>query len=146
MADSKAEFRATRERVGLTQKALAVMMGVDVRTVKRWEEPELPDPPKYAQDRLQEALEAHTAIVQAAIRRVDAIVEQQGRPPASMCLTYYRSQAQYDRYGRDRGDFNVINARSREIGALLRQRGITVSYAYPDGGDTGVFEALKGTR
>lgn len=145
MADSKAEFRATRERVGLTQTALAGALDVRVETVKRWENPQYDEPPAFAWDYLSGVLEAHTAIVQSTIRRVDMIAEQQGALPKTMCLTYYRSQAQYDRYGRDKGDFNIINARSREIGMLLSQRGIEVKYVYPDG-NTALYETLGKTR
>ena len=39
MARGKADFAALRETVGLTQAALAEELGVNPRSVKRWEQP-----------------------------------------------------------------------------------------------------------
>lgn len=38
------DLRAYRKREGLTQQALAAILGVDKRTVKRWERGEYPIP------------------------------------------------------------------------------------------------------
>ena len=40
--DQAAEFRAMREQVGLSQADVADTLGVNVRSVKRWEDPEYP--------------------------------------------------------------------------------------------------------
>ena len=42
---TKADFRATRETIGLTQGDVAEACGVSLRTVKRWEHPDWPEPP-----------------------------------------------------------------------------------------------------
>ena len=42
---NKAEFRAMREMVGMTQATLADALGVEVRSVKRWESPSAPQVP-----------------------------------------------------------------------------------------------------
>ena len=143
--NSKAEFRAIRERVGLTQEALADMLDVKVDTVKKWENTKYFDPPEYAWDCLSNILQAHVTAVQTAITQVDRIAEQQGALPKTISLTYYRTQTQYDEHGRDKGDFNIINARSREIGLILNRRGIEVKYVYPDG-NTALYETLGKTR
>lgn len=39
---SKARFRAIRDRVGLSQKALANLLGNTVDVVKKWENPRYP--------------------------------------------------------------------------------------------------------
>ena len=39
---TKAEFRAIREQLGMSQSVLADMMDVQDRSVRRWESPEAP--------------------------------------------------------------------------------------------------------
>lgn len=53
--------------------------------------------------------------VEAALDAVDEMTETQGHAPSHVDLLYYRSQEHYDRYGRDKGDYAIVNARSREI-------------------------------
>jgi DNA-binding transcriptional regulator YiaG len=42
MDRTKAEFRAIRETVGMTQGMLADALGVEQRSVRRWESPTVP--------------------------------------------------------------------------------------------------------
>ena len=81
-------------------------------------------------------LSQHVEAVEAALDAVDGIEEVQGNPPDHVDLTYYRSQAHYDEFGRDEAVYSVINARSREIGAILQAEGYTVRYVYPEDADT----------
>lgn len=78
----------------------------------------------------------HVEAVEAALDAVDGIEEVQGNPPDHVDLTYYRSQAHYDEFGRDEAVYSVVNARSREIGAILQAEGYTVRYVYPEDADT----------
>ena len=41
MNRSKAEFKGNRERAGLSQKNIADVLNVNIRTVKGWEDPKL---------------------------------------------------------------------------------------------------------
>ena len=132
MDKTKANFRAIRERVGLTQKALANTLGVTVDTVKKWENTKYFAPPDDAWSYLIDALGRHVEAVQASVGQVDKVIEQTGKPPREVSLPVYRSQAHYDQCGRDDGDYGVVNARSREIGALLEERGIRAQYVYPE--------------
>ena len=142
---SKAWFRATRERVGLTQKAMAERLGVLVDTVKKWENPKYYAVPDDATAFLSEALSAHVSAGGAAVEAVMAQSEEQG-DQESVSLLYYRSQRQYDEYGRDPGDYAVIDARCREIAATLETGGISVEYRYPEESDERMFTALANTR
>lgn len=60
-------------------------------------------------------------------------------------LLYYRSQEHYDRYGRDKGDYAIVNARSREISAILESEGIEARFRYPEDDEAG-FQRLANTR
>lgn len=128
---SKAEFRAVRERVGLTQRVLADRLGNTVDMVKKWENPKYVTPPEDAWDLLDTTLEEHRRIVNEAVRHMRALTPARGTSPERVELTYYRSQTQYDELGRDDGDYNVVNARTREIAAILERDGFSVVYRSP---------------
>lgn len=83
--------------------------------------------------------------VEAALDAVDGIEEVQGNPPDHVDLLYYRSQEHYDRYGRDKGDYAIVNARSREIAAILEAQGIEARFRYPEDDEAG-FQRLANTR
>lgn len=136
MTLSKAQFRETRERCGISQQMLASRAGVKVLSVKRWEKPGEAEPPADVQAWLEHMLSQHVEAVEAALDAVDGIEEVQGNPPDHVDLTYYRSQAHYDEFGRDDAVYSVVNARSREIGAILQAEGYTVRYVYPEDADT----------
>lgn len=145
MAMSKAQFRATRERCGISQQMMADHFGNKVLTVKRWEKPGEAEPPEDAQAYLLHMLDLHVQAVEAALDAVDEMEEVNGNPPSHVDLLYYRSQAHYDRYGRDRGDFAVVNARAREIAALLETQGIEARFVFPEDDEAG-FQRLANTR
>jgi len=76
---------------------------------------------------------------------VDEMTETQGHAPSHVNLLYYRSQAHYDTYGRDEGDYAIANARSREIAAILESQGIEARFLYPED-DEIEFSRLANTR
>lgn len=145
MAMSKAQFRATRERCGISQQMMADYFGNKVLTVKRWEKPGEAEPPEDAQAYLLHMLDLHVQAVEAALDAVDEMEEVNGNPPSHVDLLYYRSQAHYDRYGRDKGDFAVVNARTREISALLEMQDIEARFVFPED-DEATFQRLANTR
>lgn len=53
--------------------------------------------------------------------------------------------AHYDRFGRDKGDYAIVNARSREIAAILEAQGIEARFRYPEDDEAG-FQRLANTR
>lgn len=145
MAMSKAWFRATRERCGISQQMMADHFGNKVLTVKRWEKPGEAEPPEDAQAYLRHMLDLHVQAVEAALDAVDEMEELNGNPPSHVDLLYYRSQAHYDRFGRDKGDFSVVNARTREIAAILEAQGIEARFVFPED-DEATFQRLANTR
>lgn len=121
MIKTKIQFKALRECVGLSQADVASMLGVNVKSVKRWEGATYPE--YHAPEEAWSLLEDMSAAQQAAIKTVADIVAEQteiaGRPPATVTLTYWRSQRDYDQYGRDCGAYAIANANSRAVARFL---------------------------
>lgn len=128
---TKADFRATRETIGLTQRDVAEACDVALRTVKRWEHPDWGDPPEDAWEWILEMLDRHDSMVDEAVGRACSISAEHGELE-SVVITYYRDQEQYDAHGRDDGPVGFANAVAREVGAVLTNEGIEVEFAYPD--------------
>ena len=135
MADGErtlAEFRAIRETVGMTQCALARALGVEVRSVKRWESPTAPQvPPKDAWDVLDAALSAQRRGIAAALGKVDEVAQEYGGYPESVALPYWSSQGAYDEghYVDDGGDWRMANATNRILAYALNERGMRVEWS-----------------
>lgn len=128
---TKAEMRALREVVGVSQADLAATLGVSVRTVKRWEHPEWSEPPEDVMDLLHEARERQLRTVEGALE-----VVREHSQAAAVQLTYYRSQQQYDELGREPGEpFGCANANSRAVADRLEVEGYEVEWSYPDDPD-----------
>lgn len=125
----KAWFRATREMVGLSQQDVALAMGVSVRSVKRWENPEADGSsiPQEAVDWMGERLMEFGVAVDNALDVIDELPEGLER----MQLTYYRDQAQHDIFGRGLANYAMVNAISRAVAAECMVEGIEVDWAYP---------------
>lgn len=129
---TKAEFRAIRETVGMTQAALAAELVVEVRSVKRWESPTAPQvPPQDAWDVLDAALSAQRRGIAAALGKVDEVAQEYGSYPESVALPYWSSQDAYDEghYVDDGGDWRMANATSRLLAHALHERGIRVEWS-----------------
>lgn len=136
MERTKADFAALRETVGLTQANLADDLGVNPRSVKRWEQPGMDgyEPPADAWGMLDSYADTRRRIVDHARETVISTGEEAGRQPEQVVLTYYRSQEQYDRLGRDEGWYGVANANARAVAAELRRYGFSVVFRYPEEG------------
>lgn len=141
MIRSKANFRAARESVGLTQAALASELGVQVRSVKRWESPEAPQrPPADAWRILQDAYDAQWEAVEAAVAKAEQIRAERGEP-AAVRIRYWPDAESYLERSTDSalgvaGDWRMANANARAAALALRGRGFAVEFV--DGGDPGV--------
>ena len=130
---TKADFRAIRETIGLTQGDVAKALGVALRTVKRWEHPDWQEPPDDVWEWLLDMHDRHDALVDEAVDRALAIVGERGEP-AAVVITYYRDQAQYDAHGRDPGPYGFANSVAREVALDLNGEGIETEFRYPDEG------------
>lgn len=127
----KAEMRALREMVGLSQADLAASLGVSTRSVKRWEHPEWRDPPGDVMDLLHEARERQLRTVEGALK-----VVREHSKAAAVQLTCYRSQQQYDGLGREPGEpLGCANANARLVADRLEAEGYDVEWSYPDDED-----------
>ena len=136
MSTSKADFRALRETVGLSQQDMADALEVDIRSVKRWEAPNYDNQPVSAAWALLERYHAlHVRAVEIAVEQVERIISKLGHAPQSVRVTYWRDQAEYDVHGRDRGPFGVANANSRAVAEALRQYGVMTEFVYWDDGN-----------
>lgn len=128
-----AEFRAIRETVGMTQGMLAEKLGVNSRSVRRWESPDYDgyQPPQDAWDVLYDALDTQRRGIAAALGKIDEIVYERGAAPDSVMLPYWTSQDAYDEghYVDDGGDWRMANATNRMLAERLHERGIRVEWA-----------------
>lgn len=111
--NEKAEFRLLREAVGMTQAAMARELGVEVRSVKRWESQEAPQaPPQDAWNLLEGALAEQDRAVSAALAA-----------PASR-IPYWTSDGEHAQWADDpSADWRMDNATLRRIWAALRDLG-----------------------
>lgn len=137
---SKAEFRALRESVGLSQADVARALGVTVRSVRRWETPSpgYLGAPDDAWALLDDAIARQNAVVAGALDTVDAL------PGRTVQLAYYRDQEQFDEYSREPGEpYGQANANARLVADALRSHGVDVSFAYPDDDDNVCHGAIN---
>lgn len=127
-----AEFRAIRETVGMTQGMLADALGVEQRSVRRWESPANDyHPPKDAWDVLDAALSAQRRGVAAALGKVDELAQEHGSYPESVALPYWSGQDAYDEgHCVDDGwDWRMANATNRILAYALHERGMRVEWS-----------------
>ena len=135
MSATKADFKALRETVGLSQQDLADALDVDVRSVKRWEAPGDDRQPVAAAWCLLERYHAlHARAVEVAVEQVERVIAEAGHAPQAIRMTYWRSQDEYDAHGRDYGPYGVANANARAAAEALRPYGVDVEFAYWDEG------------
>ena len=131
---SKAEFRASRETLGLSQGNVARLLGIDVANVKRWEKPGEAYPKPFAWELLDELMKLRRKTIAEGVEVVLSMQEHDGMPDRVQ-LTYWRDQAQFDAMGRDEGPFGMANANARGVAAELERLGIDVEWSYADDDD-----------
>lgn len=138
MARGKADFKAQRERLGLSQQDVADALDVNIKTVKNWENPKQP---RYrvsdaAWEYLDRALDMQAQQVAYARSVVEKRIAELGREPTANSISYYRDQSTYDRFGRVAGPYGQANATARAIARELERMGVCVEFHYPDDADT----------
>lgn len=117
---TKAEFRALREMVGVTQQSLADRLGVKILSVKRWE---LPNRPQQAPDRAWELLYSLLAV------QTKQIEEATREPEEVVSLPYWMGSADFEEYADEdepAQTWTEANATQRAIAIQLGMAGVAV--------------------
>jgi hypothetical protein len=131
---TKSEFRATRERVGITQTALARILGVEPRSVRRWENPNYTGSiPQDAWDVVDAALARQRDVLEFALGKVDEIKKHYDQAPNVVCLPYWLTEGDYVQWSTDadngiEGDWHMANANNMALALRLEERGIDVEW------------------
>lgn len=125
---TSADFRATREAIGVTQCELAEELGVDVRTIKRWESPDSTPLPEDAWDTLNSLSEEFSALVNTILN--DGVARKE---EATVVLFYYRDNWEVKHCSQHKRSCSFVNAATREAARRLEAASVDVSfeYAYP---------------
>lgn len=122
MHKTKATARALRESVGMTQLELAAEFDVEVRTVKRWENPAHPS--NYPDEVFAWLEEARSDMVSRAVGLAQGIAADK---PARVVLPYFRTQEELDAVqlpvGQDQ-PVGYFNATVRMVADALIAHGI----------------------
>ncbi len=131
---TKQAFRATRERVGITQASMAKMAGVAQRSVRYWEDADSGrNPPAKAWAMLEDALREQQRGIAFVMQQVDEIIARTGTEPAVVQLPYWLSESDYLSNSTDAalgvaGDWRMANANNIALSIRLEERGIEVEW------------------
>ena len=124
MKRTKADFKALRELVGMSQQVLADALRVDKRSIQRWEaDGNAWEPPRDAWNVLDAARERQRWVVDEAL----TIADENPRIPVN--LTYWRAQGDFEQAGHA-GDYQMANANARLIAHVLESEGREVSFDF----------------
>ena len=131
MKMNKAEFKALRESLGISQAALARELEVIVRSVSRWENPrEENEPSEFAVEYLLMLERQSLQVVNFAIDKAYELQEITGSNHVT--LPYYYDQLSYDKsHPQDPGYYGIANANTLKIKRSLEEDGFDVQINYP---------------
>lgn len=121
-----AQFRAMRETLGLSQEDVGDAVGVDCGSVESWEAGVNP-----ISDDVEEWLSCEKAVADYAVNSAIGNILALPDPPATVSLAYYRTQEEYDQFGRGDGPFHIGNANARRVADALEAEGIDCEFYYP---------------
>lgn len=121
-----AQFRAMRETLGLSQEDVGDAVGVDRESVESWEAGEYP-----ISDDVAEWISCEKAVADYAVNSAISGILTLPERPATVSLTYYRTQEEYDKFGRGDGLFGIGNANARRVADALEAEGIDCGFYYP---------------
>lgn len=130
---TKADFRAVRESVGMTQQDVANEANVTLMTVKRWERPDGPEIPAE----IVGFMAACRRTQDEDARRYVEMVRKGCSQGSRVSVPYYRTQEDLDAHqladGQGTGNpVGYINTMSRKIALTLESLGYDVVFEYQD--------------
>lgn len=137
---SRADFKAQRDKLGLSLHDVAELMGVQERSVRRWEAEGGSRIPEAAWKLLNDLEGRYNFAVMSA---VEAVLDSGAK---NVELTYYRNQREYDEQGRDEGPHGLANAIAREVALELKVEGVNVSMRFPEERGAALEATLDRTR
>lgn len=123
-----ADFQATRERLGISSNDMARFLGIEKRTVTRWESPASPaEPISQAWEILERFERRHSAAINTAL---DAI-EEAGED--TVTIPYWPSAAAYcAEHPGAAISYGMANADARALAEVAETLGYTVRFVWPD--------------
>lgn len=129
---TKANFKAMRESLGMSQQLLADIMDVNKFSVKRWESVSFDKyAPEEAWDILEHYQELQQQVIQAGLDRVILTHADLGSLN-EVNLTYWFNEEEYEKAHPGEGRFwQMANANSRILAYLLRDQGYKVTFDFP---------------
>lgn len=133
---SGAKLRAKRELCGLTVEELANECGCDARDVRSLEEPwrgvGVSEGVAVAVGaRLDELQERMGDMLDYAVDVYEEFADVARTDAPAIVLPYYRDQAEFDKYSRDKGCYSFANAVIRACAAAFDGFGVPTRLYYP---------------
>ena len=80
---------------------------------------------------MEEWLSCEKAVADYAVNSAIGNILALPDPPATVSLAYYRTQEEYDQFGRGDGPFHIGNANARRVADALEAKGIDCEFYYP---------------
>lgn len=94
---NSATFKTYRETLGLEVKDLAAWMGVDRKTVQRWENPQAGDVPAWAARKMLERWDRLIFSISSALEYLDQQEQEQGSAPEAVEMRRFKTDASCQR-------------------------------------------------
>lgn len=133
MDRTKADFKALRELIGMSQSLLAEELKCNVKSVKRWENPSYEEsiPPQEAWEILAKYRQLQEWHVDNALDILSQKEEELESAPACIDLTYWQSADEYEKAHPGEGKyFQMANANSRFVAHELMMEGYDISFKF----------------
>lgn len=127
----KADFRAYRESLCISQGDVAEALQINMATEKHWEAPKSAiEPPAFAWDYLDGLDEQREYVVDAMVEASERAADKAGTNKAS--VLYFRTSEQWRRVGNGQYPMGFANMCAREAAGILMDKGYDVGYEYPE--------------